>query len=539
MATAALLNTPTVIDNGESTTGWNGDTFSLEPDIKVQGSNSVACAQTTNGNNDVYKAGSWDLTAGEHLRCWVNSSAAPAYALTEASNGLQLWISDGTNTAYWTVGGSDTYAGGWTQFVVYTGNTPTSGTVPTGNTTQIGFRMSTGSKPRNVPANLWVDAWTYGDGYTVTGGTNGDEIDWSHIAAIDEVSAFNIVSIAEDTDNLFLLAGDIKVGSGATSTYFKDLGQIANFKDLSVSSTLFNIAYQGTGCNVDVDGGTYDASAAQTFSYDTSNADLSSFSLKNKTLSSGGTTIFKAGQSVTGCTFDARTSITVPNTISSSKFISCGLVTVTGNVTDCDFTNSTTAASVLTSDLSKVSGSSFTSDGSNHAVELSSIGGGSMTWDVTTSGYVAGATGSPVTPSSTGNEDVYVNVGAGTLTINVASGASIPSIRSTGATVNVVAGQVTFTLTVLDLDSGLPIENAMVYILAGTGGGLAENTPIINKVLTDVNGQVSDTRSYSSPQPIVGRVRKGTGAPYYKTSSVVGTISNADNTSLTTQMIKD
>ena len=47
-----------------------------------------------------------------------------------------------------------------------------------------------------------------------------------------------------------------------------------------------------------------------------------------------------------------------------------------------------------------------------------------------------------------GNEDIYISASSGTVTINVATGATTPSVRSAGAVVNVVAGQVDFTFTV-------------------------------------------------------------------------------------------
>jgi len=73
MATATLSSVPTIISTAESVTNWGGDTFSLEPDIKVQGSNSVACTQTNKGTNDVYYSGSWNFSTDVHLRLWFNS----------------------------------------------------------------------------------------------------------------------------------------------------------------------------------------------------------------------------------------------------------------------------------------------------------------------------------------------------------------------------------------------------------------------------------------------------------------------------------
>ena len=155
---------------------------------------------------------------------------------------------------------------------------------------------------------------------------------------------------------------------------------------------------------------------------------------------------------LTGCTFtDLSTFIFQSNAILiDTTFRRCGLVTQGGAlITGCLFEESPASASVITAALDILTGNTFVSDGSNHAVELTSLGDGTLDWDNLLSGYVAGTTGSPVTPTSTGNEALYVNVGSGIVTISVADGATVPSIRSAGATVNVVAGQKTLEVTVL------------------------------------------------------------------------------------------
>jgi len=157
-----------------------------------------------------------------------------------------------------------------------------------------------------------------------------------------------------------------------------------------------------------------------------------------------------------------------------------------------------------------------------------------MTWNCSHSGYAS-------TDGSTGNETILVSVASGqTLTINVASGASIPTVYNTGSgSVSVVSGQVTLTITVKDIDTGSVIQGARVYVTADAGGSLTEGTVIIDGVLTDVNGQVSDTRSYSSDQPITGRVRKASTSTYYKTGPIAGTVDNGSGLNLTVQMIPD
>lgn len=185
------------------------------------------------------------------------------------------------------------------------------------------------------------------------------------------------------------------------------------------------------------------------------------------------------------------------------SFTNCEQIDASGGGTlnSCKFINSTTAQSVIAADLNQVNNCEFTSDGSNHAVELTSIGSGTMTWTGKLTGYDAGVAGSPVTPTSTGNEAIYVNVGAGTLTINVAEGADIPSIRSAGATVNVVAGQRTFTFT---LNPSITNYEWRIYEVSAIGslGGAVE-----------VAGQESATQdnqaynySFTAPQAIAVQI---------------------------------
>ena len=302
MATATLASVPATISTAESITGWTGDTFSLEPDIKVQGSNSVACALTSTGANDIYYTG---FTAADlstvHLRMWFNISFVGNLSATTP---IQAYISDGTNTAYWEIDATG-YAGGWKQIVFYTGNTPTSGTKPTGNSTRVGILFTTATKPRNVPANAWFDAWYYGDGFTAYGGTSGDEISWTEIAIADAIGAYGVVS---EVEGVYFLGGAIQVGDGTNTTYFKDAGQIAVFKDLPVLSTLYDITFFDDASNltnVDINGGAYSAAGTQNYTVDASITDLNAFTLAGKQFSNASTIDFADSKTITTCVFDS------------------------------------------------------------------------------------------------------------------------------------------------------------------------------------------------------------------------------------------
>lgn len=178
-------------------------------------------------------------------------------------------------------------------------------------------------------------------------------------------------------------------------------------------------------------------------------------------------------ENYTSCTLDGSSSLTVGAT---ADFANANTINGSSGI-----------ASALVTDLSSVASNVFNSSGSNHAVELSSIGGGTMTWDCVTSGFDAGSTGSPVTPTATGNEDIYVNVASGTLTINIATGATIPSVRSAGAIVNVVSGITTFAFTVSPAITGYEYRLYTVTALGSLAGAIE---------VAGVESAVSASQSY-------------------------------------------
>lgn len=81
------------------------------------------------------------------------------------------------------------------------------------------------------------------------------------------------------------------------------------------------------------------------------------------------------------------------------------------------------------------------------------------------------------------------------------------------------------------------IENARVYIEADTGGDLTAGTEIMNAA-TNSSGVATATFQYTSDQPVVGRVRKGTASTYYKTSALPSTLT-ATPLNTTVLMVED
>ena len=172
----------------------------------------------------------------------------------------------------------------------------------------------------------------------------------------------------------------------------------------------------------------------------------------------------------TSCTFtDMNTFVYMSNsTLTNTIYRRCGQVTQASAIFDtCTFDQSTASIALVSNAVESVTDCIFNSDGTGHAVNIGNITSTqTLNWNNYLSGYVAGATGSPITPGTSSNEAILCNVSNGqTLTINVGSGYSIPSVKNDGTgTVNVTAGQVTTGITIKDLTSSVLLENARVLV---------------------------------------------------------------------------
>lgn len=86
-------------------------------------------------------------------------------------------------------------------------------------------------------------------------------------------------------------------------------------------------------------------------------------------------------------------------------------------------------------------------------------------------------------------------------------------------------------------------DNSYTYTMGSSPGsnptGTIKATFVAIEGLTDANGNISMTRVFSAAQPVTGWVRKASGAPYYKTALLSGSISNTTGYSANVQMIED
>ena len=477
---------------------------------------------------DVGSPVSWTASSNWAFLVWQKFDAGTDID-TWANGGMRIGIgSSAGNMDFFNALGSNFGAypsGGWQNTAIDPEVTPdaTEGT-PTGAYQIIGSMPNMLAKITKGSPHV-VDAIRYGRCDIEVIGTAGT---FTELAAWDN-TATRRLGLFYPQAGSFLYKGLLSLGTTAASLAFSDANKSIRIDDTPRVLAGFNkIEINNSGSSITWN--TINIAGVQTSITGSAPVSKGDFEV-----------VDNATVSLISCTFVDMGTFTFndgtnPNTITDCIFRRCETITQGGATFDgCLITQSTSSIAMTVDDLAVITDCNFVSDGTGHAIDLGTIAATqTLNWNNDASGYAA-------TDGSTGNETLLVNVASGqTLTINVGSGYSTPTVYNTGTgTVNVVSGQVTLTVTVKDINTGFVIQGARVYVVADSGGALAQGTVIIDKDLTDVNGQVSDTRSYSGNQPITGVVRYSTNTPFYKTAPVSGTISSASGLNITVQMIPD
>jgi len=599
MATPTLGNTPTLLGtnaDADALTGWTITSGAVDTDLKKEGSGSVFGILRNDlsvGFYDTVTDGgtALDMT-GEHVRMFIWFNSVGLLDI-EANGGMEFYMYDGTNTAYWVAFGGDTYEGGWFNLVLDCDSSPDSGSFDKTIVRQWGFRYNRTAAPRNVD-NTWLDYGRYGDGFYATGGTSGDEIDLAGIQGVDSSNGYGII---EFIDGVYFSRGELQIGNGATTTWFEMLGEVLMFVDAPVASTLYSVRGQGTGCRVNISNSVLKAAGAAIFTIDMDDADIVSCSIAGSFIVTGGGAIsFKTGQTITGNVFD-----------------DCGVITAGGASlvgSKVQGYEGTAGTSALNWDLNTdpdayLEGMEFTKgSASTHAIEFGDTIPSEITLtDIVFSGYNAA--------DDLNDSTLYFADTGGTITLNLVGCSGNISIDTNGCTVVPVIDPITTTITVIDSVTKVEVEDARVFLVASDGTGalpFEQSVTSINRSgavatvvtgaahglvtddyafiegatpdeyngtfqvtyisstsfsytvpgtpstpaggtktvtggyfneLTTASGVVTDTRSITSDQPMTGWVRKGSSSPYYQTSNLDFTVDSGSGYSATVQFIPD
>jgi len=582
MATATLTNTPTPISTCEATTDFTGNGVTLDGLFYKQGSNSVSALMKASPTTAqefyyTYPTGSVDLT-NAHVHMWFFCTIS---SLLNTTNPIQLTLGDGSNTSYWNVrdvvGGGTAhpiYEGGWTMLVLDTSKTPTvDNSVTMTAITEVGVKLTISGTPGPVD-NTWLDHIYYVPAstpvYDVYGGTSGDEISWAEIAAADAAGGWGII---QDDNGIYRMTGPVQIGdnTGVNVTWLNDQNVLIPVAG-PINASYYEIAARGNGTGVtDIDMSLASILAGDNaYLFDFDDANITDLDIDGTAFKNAGVMTFQSGQSIT-----------------NSTFINCGQITPSTAVFTGNTFNGSSDANGAILMTTHLTGASFVSDGTGHAIYITTPGSYTLT-NCTYDGYGADATGDAV---------IYNNSG-GVVTISV-SGGDTPTVLDGASASTTVNNAVTVIVTVKDT-GGTEVENAHVFIEAAAGGDLpVDESVTISRVTTtatvvhtahgmktgakvairgadqvEYNGvftityidagsysyQVSGTPTtpatgtitgtgvilndltnsfgiaqntgfnYTNDQPISGWVRKSSASPFYKVTSISGIISSSGYT---------
>ena len=586
MATATVTTDLTEVTDCDSTTAggvWSDVSAVLgtsDPD-PLEGTGWVGGILKKDGDGMMFTPTSPIDMSGTHLR-WPFISILKPNLLPQDSGGITLTIIGSTSgTAVFNLSGTDKYIGGWEVLVVNPYATPDSGTPVVGNVVSIHFEVAIGTSAKNVVTTQhdWI---SYGTGLKAYGGSNGDEIAFSHINTQDEYYLLSKLK-----SGVYRLTGKIQLGDDDSTNdcYFEDSGQILIFEDLAVDSTLYELKVVGnaTGTTVVDLSGNFITTVAPNYiitMIDDTNVD---------SIILDGTIIQKAG--------DVFLSSVVSG--DGTVFDQCGMLEPDdATMTNFSVKNGTETDHLLfPSGTNNLSNAQFISAGTGHAILIEDTG--TITFDnFKFTGYASG-------DGSTGNECVYNNSG-GLVTINITNGGDTPTIHNGTSATTIVNNAVDLTITVKNT-AGTELENVRVQLEADSGGaapfeesvtiagsgttatvthgthGLASGNTVLIKganefyyngryvitvtdsstytytmagspstpatgtitctqafmsELTNSSGIATESFNYAGSQPYVGKARLSTAPPYYADATFTGSI-GASGIDLPVQLVSD
>lgn len=510
-----------------------------------------------------------------------------AWLSAKASGGLTIRIeSSATDYLQWNVAGSDTLP--HNGFICHCIHTNVAADLSGGTCNKAAITKVTITANGSFPgkAYLWIDALRYGTYLAVTG-TNCTLEDF--ITAETNVS--NQWGVMSKIEGVYFAQGQIRIGLTTQSaiTTFSDTNQVLIFKASIVTDTFYSITSQGA------------AAYATTLSFGSKSGTQgisglfikSASSSKRYTMSLTDTYLTTIG--LYGCSFYAANTITLPSYNASKEVLNCNfsacaevladtctikycnfispvgrgtrIISSSFNVTDCNYIscphgvhcNFSTSA---TFNALKFSGNTYDIEhsvagtliincsNSSDPTTVDETGGGSTTInpllvDVTITTKTVGGTvisdvrvlalaadGGPM-PS-----DITVTIINSDTTATVTHTAhgmvTNDKVQIKGA--SLLENNSVFTITKIDADS---YSYTMDSAPGSSPTGTIKATYAALSGLTDVNGQITMSRSFSSDQPITGRARKSTSTPLYRTSPIQGTIDNTSGFSAIVIMIGD
>ena len=532
------------LDGAATVTALGGGASGLgnpETDFYIQGASCISKQAWTNATKGFNIDGLGTTFTVPTDGCVI---AFAVYTATgsldsKANGGLQLLIgSAATSFQAYYVGGSDTLAyDSWVPYVVDPNTATADASAGTTSWRYVGTQAKLPTTAGPTKGNpLALDVVRYGRGridYTLGDLANGYNT-FSGCEAYANATTRRW-GLIEFIRGAYVIQGFHQLGTSGAAVDFRDANKVlfwracANNNANDAVSTGFNrIEIANASTNVDWDNLIFQALGTRARGVLVHTA--GSFDATNCQFVDMDTFALLAASAMTGCVFRRTNAITCPGSdLRDSQVLtptvaadSAGLQWTAGNTVDTD---------------GKLDGMTF-SKGTNahHAIQFGATTKQTITLrDITFTGFNA---------SDAANDSVLLFPDTGSnvaWTVNAVACSGTVSYKKTrsGDTVTVIADPVTLAVHVQDTVTGAALSGARVYVTAAAGGSLSAGTVIINGT-TDGSGDISDTRTYASDQPITGWVRLApTTGPWYKTGPVAGSVDSVAGLSTTIQMIPD
>lgn len=523
--------------------------------------------------------------AGKNVICHIKPSTPKVYQNTDpiakaGVNGLAFGMCSAANTDYrvWHVHGKGT---NWNTaqhvpVVINDGNTTgriqNTGTLNTASILAFGvFNSGFTVAPIFDHGSLWVLDTT-----TVCGGNSTYPVTIPGIVKACATGKERMSVLQEGTSQMLMMQ-PIQIGNGGTNPVYLDLNSTAIEIPAQYSIADSAVYY----CSVDnVAGLTYYPGASDIIKHRNSvissknkyhwgihaSASVASsvYDFTNLSIIGAGTVSLKSGATIIGASWTSCDAVAAVGAILQG----CSFNTTTGvnaltlastaecaAVDNCSFTSNTRAIKITATGTYEFNGHTFS--GNTYDIENSSAGtvivnninGSNASTFINTGGGTT-VINNPVTVSVTCfNAKTLAAILNARVLLQAATGGPLPYNAS--VTITCASSTATVTHTAHGMVSGQKIvikgaaekeyngvytityisTSSYSYTVTGTPASPATGTILCTGVvldgLTDSSGILQDTAyNYKGSQPVSGKARKGSAAPLYQTSSVLGTITN-------------
>lgn len=441
--------------------------------------------------------------------------------------------------------------------------------------------------------NLALDAIDVGTGLSLAGGDGADpDATFQDFVVFDQDNTSNRYGVVTGAGDAIVAHGLLTIGTGATATVFNDTESILTFADGYHSRGLVGVLVNLNNVSTDIDistlligqGGRNGVDANDTrpdfevvgttgaFDFDGTMRNFRDITFTSACTIDGATIeghlLVQGGSEIKNTTLNT-------NSLTSVAFLQDPTFGTTSGLHDVDFIQTGVGHAIEIDTAGSYDFNNITFDGygatasdsaaidvteTTGTVTINVIGGTSPTYK--TAGATVVIVVNPVTFLIT-VKDISTNLAIqnARVKVEVTDGTNFPYLDSVTITSSGTLATVTHTAHGLTTNDFITIRgtnetpylgcypitvtgvNTYTYTMTETTTSPATGTITATfayfNTLTDINGQVTDTRSIGSNQAVTGKVRKSTTSPLYRSQPISETVTNVNGLSLNVLLISD